>query len=77
MVRKVFIFPLHVCTMLAIFTKLVNVMVDDIKTTMGHHQHTTEGIEMTDEEFGQMLRKLEILEEFYPCFQTLLKDHTK
>ena len=52
-------------------------MVDDIKTTMGHHQRTTEGIEMTDEEFGQMLRKLETLEEFYPCFQTLFKDHTK
>ena len=52
-------------------------MSDEIKTTMGHHQHTTNGIEMTDEEFGQMLRKLEMLEGFYPCFQTLIKDQTK
>ena len=57
--------------------RLVNMMVDEIKTTMGHHQHTSEGIEMTDEEFGQILRKLEMLEGFYPCFQTLIKDHTK
>jgi len=52
-------------------------MVEEIKTTMGHHKHIPEGIEMTDEEFGQMLRKLETLEGFYPCFQTLIKDSTK
>jgi len=57
--------------------RLVNVMVEEIKTTMGHHKHIPEGIEMTDEEFGQILRKLEMLEGFYPCFQTLIKDHTK